>query len=108
MSINQLQALVAECNRKGVVVKFVATSVLRDYAGMNDEIGRKLGFKMHGRTLRDKTIIIDRNLSPETKLATLKHELVEMRLMSKNNMPYWNAHKRALKVEHRPTHMRWI
>lgn len=108
MSRNQLMALVNECNGKGVTVKFVASSVLRDYAGMNDEIGRKMGFKMYGKTLPNKTIIIDRNLSPETKLRTLKHELVEMNLMEKRHMPYWNAHNRALKAEHRPMAKRWI
>jgi hypothetical protein len=68
--------------------------VLHDYAGMNDEIGKKLGF----RKLPNRTILIDKGMSVKTKYRTLVHEIVEMKLME-NGMKYWQAHLRALRAE---------
>jgi hypothetical protein len=100
--------LIDQCKRNNIHVKLVPTSALKDYAGMNDEIGRKMGFKFNGRTLPNRTIIIDRNLSMDTRIKTLKHELVEMSLMEKKHMSYWNAHKIALKKENKKISNSWF
>ncbi len=86
-----------ECKGKGIKVKEVRHRSILDYAGMNDEAAKKLGF----RKLKDKTIWIDKNLCSKTKYRTLKHELVEMNLMEKKRMPYWKAHAIATEKEKR-------
>jgi hypothetical protein len=45
---------------------------------------------------------MDRYAKSDRKYRDLKHELVEMRLMETKHMPYWDAHKRALKAESKP------
>lgn len=88
--------LLRKCKESGITVHLVATKVLHDYAGMNDEIARKLGFKK----LPNRTILIDKNMSVKTKYETLVHEIVEMKLMEKGTK-YWTAHLKALKAEKR-------
>jgi len=92
-------SLLSKCKQKGYKVKLVGNSVLKDYAGMNDEAAKKIKFKMNGRNLKDKTILLDKKMSVKRKFKDLKHEVVEMNLMEKKKMPYWNAHLRALKAE---------
>jgi hypothetical protein len=92
---SQYLKLLNQCKQNKVKVKLVGSRKLADYAGMNDEAAKKLGY----RKLPNKTILIDRNLSVKTKKRTLKHELIEMNLMEKKHMPYWVAHKIALKRE---------
>jgi len=86
------------CKSKKIKVKEVGAKVLHDYSGMNDEAARKIGFKK----LKDKTVLLDRYAKSDRKYKDLKHELVEMRLMETKHMPYWKAHKRALKAEAKP------
>ena len=86
------------CKAKKIKVKEVGAKQLFDYSAMNDEAAKKLGF----RKLKDKTILMDRYAKSDRKYRDLKHELVEMRLMETKHMPYWDAHKRALKAESKP------
>jgi hypothetical protein len=88
------QLLVAE--GRGFRVKQVPRKVIKDYAGMNSEAARVIGFPMP-----PKTIYIDKNLNDKEKARTLRHELVEAQLMKKGR-PYWQAHKEALKRERKP------
>lgn len=72
------------------------SSVMRDYASMNYHAAKALGFndvKMH-----PNMILVDKRLSQKQKKATIRHEIIEDRLMSKG-APYWKAHKFALKHE---------
>ena len=85
----------------GYKVILVPTSALKDYAAMNDEAGRKIGFRYKGKKLPDKTILIDRNMSVKTKLRDLKHEIIEMNLMEKRHMKYWPAHLIATRRENK-------
>lgn len=85
------------CKLGKIKVKEVPTKRVRDYAAMNDEAAKKMGYPK----MRDKSIIIDRNLKSDTKYRTLKHELVEMDLMEKKHMKYWPAHLKALAAEKR-------
>jgi len=92
-------SLLRSCKDKGYTVKLVKTGVLKDYAGMNDEVAKRIGFKHNGKKLKDKTILLDINLPVQRKIKDLKHEVVEMNLMEKTKIPYWNAHLKALKAE---------
>jgi hypothetical protein len=86
------------CKSKKIKVKEVPTSRLKDFCAMNDEAARKMGYPK----MKDRSVIIDKNVKSDTKYKTLKHELVEMRLMENKRYPYWKAHKIALKAESKP------
>jgi hypothetical protein len=85
------------CKSKKIKVKEVSSRTLSDFAGINDEVARKFGF----RKMKDKSIFIDKNMKSDTKYRTLKHELVEMNLMEKKRYPYWKAHRIATRAEGR-------
>ena len=85
--------------KKGIKIRHTGSNVLHDYAGMNDEAAKKLGFTERGKVLKDKTVLIDKNLPYKTKCRNLTHEVVEMNLMEKKKYPYWKAHKIALRAE---------
>jgi hypothetical protein len=86
------------CKGKGIKVKEVPTSALKDFCAMNDEAAKKMGYPK----MKDKSVVIDKNVKSATKYRTLKHELVEMHLMENKRYPYWKAHKVALKAEAKP------
>jgi hypothetical protein len=90
-----LDSLLDYCKQRKVKVDFVPESRLRDYAGMNPEIGHVLGF-----TIPRNTIMIDESISDKDKYETLLHEMYEWGLMKKG-MDYWDAHCRALAIEKR-------
>lgn len=98
MSINTDRSeyvnLLKICKKEGITVKLVPRSKLKDYAAMNDKAAKVLGYPR----MKPKSIEIDKTLSSNTKLRTLKHELVERKLMAKGNK-YWKSHKIALKKE---------
>jgi len=94
--MNRYKDLLKYCRSKKIRVRHVPSRQLMDYAGMNDEAAKKLGFKR----LPNKTILIDRRLPVKTKLKTLRHEVVEMGLMEKGE-PYWRAHRTATRRERR-------
>lgn len=85
------EGLKRACERHHIKVEEVMD--LKDYAGMNDVIAGQLGYHMP-----KKTIYIDCNLSTQGKYETLKHEMIERKLMSKG-VKYWKAHCEALRRE---------
>lgn len=81
--------------QQGIQVQQVGSRRLKDYAGMNDEAAKAMGFP-----LAPRTVLVNKSMSAKDKAETLKHERVERGLMGKG-MKYWPAHKRALKCEDR-------
>ena len=74
----------------------VEPKVLKDYAGMNYHAAQAMGFsdiKMH-----PNMILVDKRLSQKKRKQVIRHEIVEDTLM-KRGIPYWRAHKYALKHE---------
>jgi hypothetical protein len=96
----ELDKLVQYAESNGFKVVF-DSKVLKDYAGMNPEAARAIGFPDIDKDESTREIIIDNSLPLETQVANLKHELVEYKLM-KQGMQYWQAHELALKSEKEP------
>jgi hypothetical protein len=92
---NKLLGVVNAAKKRGLKVKLVDSRRLKDYAGMNDLIAKKMGFKCPPRT-----IMADRDMSIPKQRQTLRHEIIERGHMAKG-MPYWKAHKIALKNENK-------
>ena len=84
---------VAKCKAQGLTVQFVPDKRTADYIGMNDKVGKKLGFRIKGKTLQ-----VDNHLTLKEQRAVLAHERIERRLMAKG-YPYWKAHRQALREE---------
>jgi hypothetical protein len=93
--INPLAGVTNAAKKRGLKVKLVDSRRLKDYAGMNDLIAKKLGFKCP-----PKTIMADKHMSMPKQRQTLRHEIIERGHMA-NGMPYWKAHKIALKQENK-------
>jgi hypothetical protein len=91
-----------QARERGYNVILVPSATLKDFAAMNDEAGRKMGFLYKGKRLPNKTILIDRDMPIIAKIHNLKHEIIEMELMEKHRLPYWKAHLIALKKEKLP------
>lgn len=70
-------------------VKVVPDEKLKDYAGMNPEAAKVMGYPME-----KPEIHVAASLTPEEKRQTVEHELVEMKAM-KEGRPYWQAHVEA-------------
>jgi hypothetical protein len=77
-------------------VKRVYDGTLKDYAGMNRPAARKLGYPMPKKI----DIIVDGRMSRAKQAKTILHERVEARLI-RRGLPYWEAHKQALRAEGR-------
>lgn len=75
----------------------VDSKELKDYAGMNRDAAKVLGFHMKPGV----DIELDKGVSPGKERRNLTHELTEMAEMEKGTQ-YWNAHLKALKAERRP------
>ena len=93
----ELNKLVQYANSNGYKVIF-NSKVLKDYAGMNPEAAKDIGFPDIDGNSKTQEIIIDDGLPLETQVANLKHELTEVKLM-RQGMVYWQAHELALKSE---------
>lgn len=65
------------------------------YQGMNYYANKEL---QTGYDMKKNDILLDKKLSRKDKITTLRHELIERRLMSKG-MKYKNADKIALRYE---------
>lgn len=89
----KLNAEIAKCKAQGFTVKFVPDKRTADYIGMNDVVGKKLGFR-----IGKKTLMVDKNLSLTSKAQVLAHERRERNEMAKG-APYWKAHRNALRKE---------
>jgi hypothetical protein len=92
--MNAFNELLEYCKENGITVKYTDSSVLYDFAGMNDKAAKDLGFTSIGKC----TILIDRKLSAYQKFTTLKHELLERGYMDAGDT-YWKAHVKATKRE---------
>ena len=90
----RLNEEIAHCHKAGYKVSFVKDRHTADYLGMNDKAAKAMGFPIKGK----KKLIVDKNLSLKDKRDVLKHERIERGLMAKG-MPYWAAHRRALREE---------
>ncbi len=88
------QNLKQKCTGSGIKVEEVCDSKTKDFVGMNPEAAKAFGYKGIGKN----TIYIDNWLDNKAKYHTLKHELIEMKLMD-GGKKYWAAHKIALKRE---------
>lgn len=84
---------IARCKAQGFKVQFVPDKRTADYIGMNDKVGKKLGFRIGSKTLQ-----VDDNLSLSDKAKVLAHERRERNAMAKGQ-PYWKAHRAALRKE---------
>lgn len=78
---------------RGIHVKELGRKHLHDYAGMNTEAARTMGFPCG-----DKEIQVSRESANAIKLRDLRHEAFEYRRM-KMGVPYGVAHVEALHVE---------
>jgi len=90
----RFERLAEQARQMGYRVVFVKPRVLHDYAGMNPEAARVMGYPMPANEIR----IVD-EMDWKDNYRTLKHELVEMGLM-KGGMRYYPAHVMALRYEH--------
>jgi hypothetical protein len=92
-------ALISYCDSINIKVVFRDDNGklgLRDYEAMNFKIGKKLGFP-----IKKNEIVISKLSSLEKKIADLKHELTERKLMIEGDS-YWKAHCIALTEEKKP------
>ena len=96
---SELQMVINTTKEKGFNVEFVGDDVLHDYAGMNPEAAKSMGFKLpDGSPMPDDVIYLDKKDTATHQTQTLRHELYELGLMRKG-MVYFDAHKEALKHE---------
>lgn len=91
---DKFEELVALANRQGFRVEFVPDKVTYDFVGMNPEAASDIGF-----SCPKDTIQIDNNLNWKERYHTLKHELIELNVMSKTGCKYGPAHVFALEHE---------
>jgi hypothetical protein len=90
----RLEDLLAWCKSKDIKVTFVDSRTLKDYAGMNPAIAKKMGFT----NIEKNEILIDVELPEDTQFKNLIHELIEQELM-RDGDSYWEAHKKSLAAE---------
>ena len=87
------QALLTYCKNHGLTVDLVTNKTLHDYAAMNEEAAKRIGYP-----IQKNHIQIYKEYSLARKIRDLKHELVERNLMREGDS-YWHAHCIALKRE---------
>lgn len=99
--VKELDKLVKYAEDNGLSVVFTDSEVLKDYAAMNPEAARAMGFPDYDSNTDTKEILIDKKVPEAEQVKNLKHELIEMRLM-KEGMEYWDAHTISLRDEDKP------
>lgn len=82
------------CHNLGYTVKEVVDSKTKDYVGMNDLAAKDIGYPRMSK----KCLYVDNWLGYEARYHTLKHEMIERKLMSQGKR-YWSAHTIALRRE---------
>ncbi len=87
-------SLLKDCKKKGVKVKLVKPSVLKDFSGMNHYAAKAFGFK---KVPKD-TVLIDKSMPMKRKIKDITHEVVEINQM-KRGKKYWPSHCKALRAE---------
>ena len=99
----EVAQLVAAANRMGYRVRFDWGS--RVWRGMNPEAAKWLErhgeYGRHAGSVPSRTICINKYSEHNNKLRsqTLRHELIEDRLMAKLKLPYPKAHKIACRKQ---------
>jgi hypothetical protein len=88
------QALLTYCKNHGLTVRLADAKELHDYAAMNPEAAKRIGFP-----IKKNEILLDKNPDMARRVRNLKHELVERNLMKEGDS-YWQAHCIALQREH--------
>lgn len=101
--MNEFEKLKCKAESHKLKVKFVTRKTLADYDGMNDLAAKQMGNKRYPK----RTIQLLKNDSQLRKLHTLRHELVERSLIKNKGMHYNDAHKIALKREHKKVRIKW-
>jgi len=91
--------LVKRARAKGLHIFLKPDSIVKDYGGMNWKVAHLKGY---GFPINEDTIYIASSLNWRKRYETLRHELIETKLMDENEM-YWPAHCKALKDEHYTT-----
>ena len=92
--IDELAKLIEYAESKGIKVRFPEEITKSDYAGMNSEAARLMGYE----NIEHNEILIDGALSIDRQVANLRHEIIEKNLM-KAGMKYYPAHVIALRLE---------
>ena len=92
--MKELEELVKYAESKGYKVEFVGKDELHDYAGMNFEAAKVMGYE----DIEHNEFKIDRNETEGVQAETLRHEIIEKNLM-KAGLKYYPAHVIALKLE---------
>lgn len=82
--------------KRGITVILKPPEVMHDYAGMNWIVGKMEGF---GFPIKKNEIFIARDMDWKKRYETLRHELIETKIMNEGD-EYWAAHQVALKKEH--------
>lgn len=98
---NELNKLQQYATDNGITVVFTDSAVLKDYAAMNPEAARAMGFPDIDNKLETKEILVDKTVPEKEQVKNLKHELIEMKLM-KEGLEYWPSHEIALRDENKP------
>ena len=74
----EFEKLLKYCEENSIVVTFVDSRRLHDYAAMNPDAAKAMEF----HHIKPNEIEIDRTMPEETQCRNLKHELIELRLMN--------------------------
>lgn len=98
MHDDEWNELVEKCKKDGLRVVRVDPDVLADYAGMNYYASKKFGFR---KNMKPNEIYIDKTLPLDVQCRTLRHEMIERKLMA-GGMDYWDAHRIATRKEIMP------
>ena len=91
------ERLVEVAKKEGFKLNFKGEELLHDFAGMNPEAARAMGY-----SCESDEIIIDRSLPLKTQCKNLRHELWEAAKMKYGHWKYWPAHLSALRSEKLP------
>jgi cell shape-determining protein MreC len=85
-----------ECKLK---VRCVSSKNLLDFAAMNPRAAKD----MHFRNIKKNEILLDKKRPLKSRVVDLRHELIEIDAMKKNNNKYFPAHKIATRKEKKLT-----
>jgi hypothetical protein len=85
--------LVKSLEKEGTKVVLVSDRFLGDYAGMNPEAAKAMGFRMP-----KDTIYITESSPYEERYKNLMHEIGEEEKME-DGQSYWKAHRQELREE---------
>lgn len=99
--VEELGKLVKYAEDNGLSVVFTDSKILKDYAAMNPEAAKAMGFPDIDSKLETQEILVDKTVPEKEQIKNLKHELIELRLMREGS-EYWSAHEISLRDEDKP------